>query len=480
VSSPADELASLHDQRLGMALIEILRAEETGAEVDREAIIARHPDLADDLRSFFQNRSAVDRFAEPLRRGGAPIGVIAATATDEGRPRVRYVGDYELLAEIARGGMGVVYKARQVSLNRTVALKMILAGNLASADDICRFRQEAEAAANLDHPHIVPIYEVGEHDGQYYFSMKLIHQGGSLTQALYSGRLQRRQGVGIIATVARAVHHAHQRGLLHRDLKPGNILLDAEDQPHITDFGLARRLEGDSKLTQSGAIVGTPSYMAPEQASAKNELTPSADVYALGAILYELLTGRPPYCGASPAETLVQLVTSEPPRPSALNPSIDRDLETVCLKCLDRDPRRRYDSAAAFADDLERWLHDEPVLARPVTVAHRLRKWTRRNRELSRLVMLVLAMVVIGLGWVQWRSREARSQAEEARQQAEQARRQAEQAQEESAIVRFKLEQARKEMVIGPGGNVENAEQAEQKKKEEEGEAAKRLQRGQP
>jgi tRNA A-37 threonylcarbamoyl transferase component Bud32 len=383
-------------QRLHELIAAYLEAEQDGQAPEPEVWLRQHPEHAADLRQFMADHLRLRQLGTPLSPSGLanaatetiPPSAEGKACTESG-VKVRYFGDYELLQEIARGGMGVVFKARQLSLNRLAALKMILAGQLASADDLARFRREAEAAANLDHPNIVPIYEVGEHEGQQFFSMKLV-EGSSLAERLAQGDkahgwqsvgsrdVQRRAAV-LLARVARAVHHAHQRGILHRDLKPGNILLDSQGEPWVTDFGLAKRVQGDAGLTQSGAIIGTPSYMAPEQAAARNDLSVAADVYSLGAILYELLTGRPPFQAATPLDTILQLVDREPDPPRKLNAQIDRDPETICLKCLQKDPLQRYESAAALADDLERFLKDEPIAARPVGGVARAWRWCRRN-----------------------------------------------------------------------------------------------------
>jgi serine/threonine protein kinase len=290
----------------------------------------------------------------------------------DAKPVEREFGDYYLLSEVARGGMGVVYRALQKGLNRLVALKMILAGRLANPDDLQRFLTEAEAAARLQHPNIVAVHEVGEVDGQYFFSMEYI-EGPSLAQKLAPGPLPSREAARYARTVARAVHHAHQHGILHRDLKPSNILLDPADEPHVTDFGLAKKLGGDPGHTRTGAVMGTPSYMSPEQAAGKvKELGPACDVYGLGAVLYELVTGRPPFRSETPLDTLMHVLDREPVPPRLLNPKVDRDLETICLKCLEKDPRHRYASADALADDLERYLNGEAIGARSFNVLDRL------------------------------------------------------------------------------------------------------------
>ena len=285
------------------------------------------------------------------------------------------LGDYELLEEVGRGGQGVVFRARQKSLNRIVALKVIGLGQWATKAHLKRFRLEAEAAASLDHPCIVPIYEVGERDGQCYFSMKFV-EGGQLDEVVKDAPMSIRQAVELIAKVARTVHYAHEHGILHRDIKPGNILLDAKGEPHLTDFGLARLVESrEHGHARRLEVLGTPSYMAPEQAAGNNAgLTSATDVYGLGAVLYQLLTGHPPFAGGTTYETIKLLLETEPRPPRLWNPKVDRDLSTICLKCLEKDPQRRYSSALALAEDLERWLKHEPIQARRTGVARPRKK----------------------------------------------------------------------------------------------------------
>ena len=379
-------LAASTDDALVLVWGEALLRLEAGEAVGFEEFRCRFPQYADALALQFD-------LERHLALSPAPPTLALNEQDIAGGSRMPEVPGYKLLGEIARGGMGVVFRARQVNLDRTVALKMLLAGQMASSDEALRFRTEAEAAAHLDHPNIVPIYEVGQYEGQPYFCMKLI-EGGTLS----GFRGPSEEAARLLATVARAVHYAHQRGIIHRDLKPGNILLDRERQPHVADFGLARRVEGDSTLTRTGAVMGTPAYMPPEQASGKRgEVTTLADVYSLGAVLYELLTGRPPFQAETPFDTLWQMMEKEPQPPRRLNPQVDRDLEALCLKCLQKDPRQRYGSAAELADDLDRWQRGEPTRARPPSTWQAMRYWLRQNLRAA-LWVLVVGLVLGVLG----------------------------------------------------------------------------------
>jgi eukaryotic-like serine/threonine-protein kinase len=368
-------------------------ADTNEREQRRNEILAaclEDPELADEVAAFLADHADLARLAQPLRAGpagalAAPVNADAPTLACDGGTTpspapVRSFGDYELLAEIARGGMGVVYRARQKGLNRVVALKMTLAGGLATREDLHRFRTEAEAAARLRHPNIVTVHEVGEVDGQPFFSMEFI-EGPTLAQRLAEGPVPGRTAAAYVRQIARAVDHAHLQGILHRDLKPSNIILDQDDQPCVTDFGLARRLDaGKSILTQTGMVVGTPSYMAPEQAAGKSkDLGPACDVYGLGAVLYELLTGRAPFRAESTMETLLQVMESQPAPPRLLNAKIDRDLETICLKCLEKEPGHRYASAEDLAADLDRYLAGELIAARSLNLLGRLVRTLERN-----------------------------------------------------------------------------------------------------
>ena len=307
-------------------------------------------------------------------------------------------GDYELLEEIGRGGQGVVYRARQKSLNRTVALKVIGLGPWATEAHLKRFRREAEAAASLNHPCIVPIYEVGERDGACYFSMGLV-EGGQLDAILKREPMPIRRAVELMVKLARTVHYAHEHGILHRDIKPGNILLDKKGEPHLTDFGLARLVETESTVTRTLEVMGTPSYMAPEQAAGNNtQLTRPTDVYGLGAVLYQLLTGHPPFAGGTTYETIRLVLDTEPRPPRLLNPKIDRDLSTICLKCLEKDPEQRYSSALALAEDFEHWLKHEPIRARHSGIFTRGKKWVRRNPTTALLAASLIALIAAGDG----------------------------------------------------------------------------------
>ena len=331
--------------------------------------------------------------------------------------RIHYSGDCQLLQEIARGGMGVVYRARQVSLDRIVALKMILAGRLASEADVQRFQHEAKSAASLAHANIVRIHEIGEHDGQHYYSMDFV-QGQNLGQMVRQRPLPAQRAAQYLKTIAEAIHVAHQKGTIHRDLKPTNVLIDEFDQPRITDFGLAHREKLDQRLTTTGQILGTPAFMAPEQATGRTEeVGPETDVYSAGAVLYFLLTQKAPFTAESLPALLAQVCGAEAPvSPRALNPGVPRDLETICLKCLEKDPAHRNPSAQSLAGDLGRFCRNEPILARPPSVAEETWHWCARNRGLSgslAALTLVVAAGVIGITWQAFRATRAESVAQQ-------------------------------------------------------------------
>jgi TolB-like protein/predicted Ser/Thr protein kinase/Tfp pilus assembly protein PilF len=329
-----------------------------------------------------------------LRTGLGPLSDEDDEAQEPKRMQMDF-GDYELVEEIGRGGQGVVYRARQKSLNRTVALKVIGLGHWATTPHLKRFRHEAEAAASLEHPQIVPIYEVGERDGACYFSMKFV-EGGQLDEVVRREPMSTRRAAELLVKIARTVQFAHEHGILHRDIKPGNILLDRQGEPHLTDFGLARLIEQESTVTNSFDVLGTPSYMAPEQAAGNTrELTAAADVYALGAVLYQMLTGQPPFAGGTTYETIRLVMETEPRNPRLWNSKVDVDLATICLKCLEKDPKKRYETAEGLAKDVERWLRHEPIRARRAGVITRSRKWVRRNPVLAAVTPLVAALVAI-------------------------------------------------------------------------------------
>ena len=401
------------DARVDRLIAEYMDLVDRGEPADREAFLAEHPDLADELAAYF---SGSDEISGLARRAAGPEEALTLAGPD-GRDeapglleRIRYLGDYELIEEIARGGMGVVYRARQLSLNRPVAIKRILAGPWASPGQRQRFRVEAEAAASLEHPNIVPIYEVGEHQGLLYYSMKLI-DGLSLDRHAERLVAEPRCAAGLVESIARAVHYAHLRGVLHRDLKPANILIDGRGQPQVTDFGLAKRADDRGEITATGEILGTPAYMAPEQARGdRHGVTTAADVYGLGAILYFALTGRAPFRGESGFAVLRQVQEGQPASIRSLNPAVDRDLATIAGLCLEKDAGRRYATAEAVADDLRRWLDGVPILARPAGPWSRASKWCRRHPAVAALSGLIAVTTLLGLATTAWQAAIARDQ----------------------------------------------------------------------
>jgi serine/threonine-protein kinase len=366
--------------------LELELRQRAGERISLQGYRERFPDRGDLVEAAFSDLGEMK--AEQTTS-------LAECASDlvRGLEPPRRFGDYELLDELARGGMGVVYRARQVSLGPVVALKMILSGQFASEAEIRRFRAEAEAAAQIDHPNIVPIFEVGRHQGHAFFSMKLI-RGGNLARHL-PRYLDDPQAVArLVATIARTIQHAHRKGMVHRDLKPSNILIDDSGQPLIADFGLVKRSGEGSSLTASGALLGTPAYMAPEQVSG-DEASPAADIYSLGAILYQMLTGRPPFRGGTVAETLAQVLEQDPLSPRRVRPAIPRELEFICLKCLEKDPAKRYRSAAALGADLERFLGGDEVHVGQLGWATRLNRWARSEPEFA--CRLVGQSLILGL-----------------------------------------------------------------------------------
>jgi serine/threonine-protein kinase len=387
------------DPRVDELLEELLVSGGSPEEACRSS-----PELLSQVRSRLRRLRLLESEVNALFPSTeSPDGSAPATQPTTELPTIR---GYEVEGELGRGGVGVVYRAWHRRLNRPVALKMLLAGPYAQPHELERFLREAEAVAALRHPHIVQVYDVGDADGRPYFTMELV-EGGSLAQKLTGTPQPAHQAAALVASVAEAVHAAHQRGIVHRDLKPGNVLLTADGTAKLTDFGLARRLEGAEGLTQTGVPVGTPSYMAPEQAEGRShQVGPAADTYALGAILYELLTGRAPFRAATAAETLRQVLSREPVPPSRLNAAVPRDVETICLKCMEKDPGRRYPSAAALAEDLQRFLRNEPIVARAVGPVERMLRWTRREPTGAALVATALALVGLALGGGVWLMRQ--------------------------------------------------------------------------
>jgi eukaryotic-like serine/threonine-protein kinase len=390
----SDSGASDRDAMILRMLDEVTSEARGGKTPDFEALARRHPDLVDEVRMLWATAMVAEDFASVSQvLDSVERAASAPSRPPTFEPRQR-VGDYEILEEIGRGGMGVVFRARQSSLGRIVALKMILRGELASAADLTRFRGEAESAARLHHPHVTAVYEIGDHEGQPFFSMQFV-EGTTLARRVAEGPLPAREAASLLLPVCRAIAEAHRQGLLHRDLKPSNILIDRTGHPFVSDFGLAKRVTADkadedeqtrSLLTHSGAIVGTPGYMAPEQAAGnRGEVGRATDVYGLGALLYATLTGRAPFQSASPVDTVLQVLEQDPLPPRLLNPGVDADLEMIALRCLQKPAELRYATADELADDLERFLANEPIAARSSRFDQVL---TRAFRETHHAVVL--------------------------------------------------------------------------------------------
>ncbi|MCU0708534.1 MAG: serine/threonine protein kinase, partial [Pirellula sp.] len=407
------EAAHRHSLLVELIGIEAYFRRKMGEALNEAEYMARFPGLS------------VNRLGETLQQEPSPNGEhnarpssaaeqdtidsVGERKSTQTTPFIKYFGDYELLEVIARGGMGVVYRARQTTLNRIVALKMILSAEFASSEEVERFYSEAQAAALLDHPGIVPIYEVGEYEGKHFYSMTYV-EGESLASKTSTIPLSPKEAAGIVKEVAMAVEYAHQKGIIHRDIKPSNILIDIQGRPRVTDFGLAKRLTGESGLTVTGQVLGTPSYMPPEQASGRiNAVGPAADVYAMGAVLYSITTGRPPFQSASSVDTLRQVVDQEPVSPRQLNPSLPIDLETIILKCLEKSVPRRYPSAQSLSDELGRFLEGKPIEARPIRRIAKAWRWCRRSPVIASLIASLILVLLSGIGvstYFAWKERQ--------------------------------------------------------------------------
>lgn len=399
-----------HDEMLAALVDELTSQVTAGRRPDVEAVCRRHPEVADELRSLWAT-IAVAEFCrhDGESKVGAARGITPLAPRD--MPQLATVGEFELLDELGSGGMGVVYRARHRGLKRTVALKMVRPGGRTTPDELVRFREEAISAARLNHPHVVPVYEVGEHEGRPYFTMQYV-AGTTLAEKLADGPLPAREIAQLMIPICEAVHAGHLQGILHRDLKPSNILIDETGRPLVTDFGLAKRVEADSSLTQTGAIIGTPTHMAPEQAAgSRGHMAPTSDVYSLGVILYQMLTGRPPLQGASPMETVLMVLEQEPPPPRLVQPLADPLLEMIALRCLQKPQDLRYPTAQALADDLRAYLADEPIQARSGRFAHILARWFAETHHAvvlqnwgllwmwHSLVLLVICVLTNALQW---------------------------------------------------------------------------------
>jgi serine/threonine-protein kinase len=428
-----------HDADGGLQIIyqEILVREERGELPQLDEYQARFPQFATQLGPLFAVHRVLDAESRSERSAPALADQDPCSGQNDLAPDQTVVPGYEILERLGRGGMGVVYRARHQHLHRDVALKMIAAGDYVDASMRNRFRAEAQAMARLQHPHVVQVFEVGEAETGPYLALELV-EGGSLAQQLDGTPQPAHPSALLLETLARAMHHAHQRGLVHRDLKPANILIAADRTPKITDFGLAKWLQGGTGLSSTGVVLGTPSYMAPEQANPRTrEVGPATDVYALGAILYEMLTGRPPFLAETALDTLQQLQTQEPVPPRRLQPKVPRDLETICLKCLEKEPARRYPNAEALADDLGRFLRGEQTWARRLGPVGRLVRWCRRRKMLAGLAAGLVVTVVVGFAGITWQWRRAEANLTDSERERERAVKAEEHAQRRVQDLRF-------------------------------------------